>query len=130
MKEKNNTNNMFIQGVVKRVLNDKSENNKNKMECDYYPKLIKQYKMFLLWLNQTTIWNQIGYFKKKRASTYVTASVTASVPTENTVTASVMTDNTVSVSVPTHYPVHDSNFASIQKGRQQKGNKNENKIGT
>ena len=46
--------------------------------------------------------------------------VTEYVPTDNTVTASVPTDNIVSVYVPTNYHVSDSNFASINKGRQKK----------
>ena len=106
---------MFIQGVVKRVLNDKSENNNNKMAYGYYPKLLKQYENVLPWLNQSTIGNQLVYFKKKRASTYVIVSV----PTDNIVTASVNTENTVSVSVPINYHVSDSNFASINKGRRK-----------
>ena len=69
---------------------------------------------FLPWLNQTTIGNQGGYFKKKRAYTYVNSSVSS----DNIVTASVTTDNTVYVSVPTNYHVSGSNFASINKGRQ------------
>ena len=92
------------------------------MAYGYYPKLLKQCENVLPWLNQTTIGNQVGYFKKNIASIYITDYVTASVPTENTVTASVITDNTVyvSVSVPTNDPISDSNFASIKKGIRQR----------
>ena len=86
------------------------------MAYGYYPKLFKQYENVLPWLNQTTIGNQLVYFKKKRASTYVIAYV----PTDDTVTASVNTENTVSISVPTNYHVSDSNFASINKGRRKR----------
>ena len=86
------------------------------MAYGYYPKRLKQCENVLPWLNQTTIVNQVGYFKKKRASIYVTDSVTASVSTENTVTASVNTDTTVYLSVATNYPISYSNFASIKKG--------------
>ena len=96
----------------------------------YYPKLLKQYEKFILWLNQATIGKQVGDFKKKRASRSVTASVNISVPTDNTVTTPILTDNTVSVSVPTNYHVSDSNFASIKKGRWIKGKTNENEIWT
>ena len=82
------------------------------MAYGYYPKLIKQYENVLPWLNQTTIGNQLVYFKNKRASTYVIASIS----TDNTVTASVNTENTLFVYVPINYHVSDSNFASINKG--------------
>ena len=52
-----NINNNFLEGFVKRVLNDNAESNNNKMACGYYPKLLKQYGSALPWLNQTTIKN-------------------------------------------------------------------------
>ena len=86
------------------------------MAYGYDPKILKQCKNVLPWLNQTTIGNQVVYFKKNIASVYITDYVTESVPTENTVTASVITDTTVYLSVATNYPISYSNFASIKKG--------------
>ena len=85
------------------------------MAYGYYPKLLKQYENVLPWLNRTTIGNQLLYFNKKCASTYVTASV----PNDNTLNASFNTENTLSVSVPTNYHVSDSNFASMNKIRRK-----------
>ena len=62
-REKRNTRNTFLEGLVKRVLNDKSENNNNKMAYGYYPKLLKQYEKILPWLNQTTIGNQLVFLR-------------------------------------------------------------------
>ena len=83
--------------------------------------------MFFRGSNERTTKNQVNDFEKKRASAFLTASVTASVTTENyftayvstensitayiptdvSVTASVTTDYSVSESVPTDYPVSD-----------------------
>ena len=130
------------------------------MAYGYYPKLLKEYKNVLPWLNQTTIENWVNNFEKKRASIFVTTYVTASVTTDNFITTSFPTDNTITSSipayyyvsesvptyypistyiptdytvnayVPTEYPVSDSNVASIKKVGRPKGTTNDNKRGT
>ena len=72
------------------------------MVFGYYPKPLKEYGSDIPWIHQTTTKNQVIDFENKHAS----ASVTASMTTENTVYASVTTD----------YPISDSNFASRKKG--------------
>ena len=47
-REERNTKNTFIEGLVKRVLNNKSASNNNKMAYAYYTKILKEYGSALL----------------------------------------------------------------------------------
>ena len=50
-----NINNSMLEGIVKRLINDK-EGSKNKyMFYVYYPNLLKEYKTILPWLNKKTM---------------------------------------------------------------------------
>ena len=49
-----NIKNNFLEGIVKIVLNDKAASSNNKMVYGYYPKLLKQYGIFLLSLIYNT----------------------------------------------------------------------------
>ena len=46
--EESNTKNTLIEGLVNRVLNDKSESKNNTMVYGYYPKVLKDYGCALL----------------------------------------------------------------------------------
>ena len=45
---KRNTKKTFLEGLVKRVINDKSASNNKKMAYGYYPKMLKDYGSALL----------------------------------------------------------------------------------
>ena len=47
-----NTKNNILGVIVKRVMIDKSESKNNKISYGYYPKLLKEYNFFLLWINK------------------------------------------------------------------------------
>ena len=56
LREKSNTENTFLEGFVKRVLNNKAESNTNNILYGYYPKLIKDYGSDILsWIYNTPI---------------------------------------------------------------------------
>ena len=90
------------------LINNKSASKHNKTAYGYDPKLLKEYKNVLPWLNKITIKPRVNAFEKKRASSFLTVSVTAYITTENSVTASVPTDYPVTASVPSTNSVTES----------------------
>ena len=54
--EESNIKNTFIEGLLKRVLNDKAASNDNTMAYGYYPKLLKDDGSDLLsWIYNTSV---------------------------------------------------------------------------
>ena len=65
----------------------------------YHSKLLNEYENILPWIKKT-IKYQVIAFDKKRASLFVTASVTDFFPTDNTITEYVPNDHPITASVP------------------------------
>ena len=95
------TKNTIIELIVSIVINNRGASKNNNMEYGYDPKILKNYDNVRQWINQRTTENQVTNFEKKYTYLFLTAFITAYVPTNSSVTESIPTHSSITVSVPT-----------------------------